>query len=405
MKIVMVHRFFWPDTPPYAVMLRHIAGRLSTDGHLVTVVSTQPSYKSDFHIEPRPWQESLDGFMVKRLKMKTDNRNSMLSRIFSMLTFSFKLFLELLRQKPEIITIATTPQIIGGLVVRWASNIIGAKYVYHCQDIYPEVANASGHLKIGLMFRLLQAIDRKTCDRAFATVVLSEDMRNTLLERGCHGHNIQVINNFELVTFNEDNRGLSKLKQDEHLLRKSDKFRVIFAGNIGRFQGLETVIESAHLLEDIEDIEFVFLGEGQARQSLETQAGDLLHKTVHFYGHQPLPIARSIIADSELCVISLSPDIYRYAYPSKTMTYLCESVPVAVIAELESELSQTVQSAQLGISVAAGDAKGLAQKIRGIKSNKKLLNTMKQNARSYSEAYFRVESVLPKWSKLVKQES
>lgn len=403
MKIVMVHRYFWPDTPPYAVMLRHIAGRLSRDGHLVTVLSTQPSYKSDFLVKPRPWNESLDGFVVKRLKMKPENRSNILSRSFSMLIFSSKLFMELLKQKPELISIATTPQIIGGLVVRWASKITGAKYVYHCQDIYPEVANASGHLKKGLMFRLLQAIDRKTCDRAFATVVLSQDMRNTLLERGCHGNNIQVINNFDLRAFEDDKNDTPK--PDKYLLRKPDKFRVIFAGNIGRFQGLEVVIKAARILETVADIEFVFLGEGQARQVLETQAGDLLDKTVHFFGHQPLQIARAIIADSQLCVISLNADVYRYAYPSKTMTYLCEGVPVAVIAELESELSQTIQSEQLGIAVAAGNAKGLAQKIRDISGNAMMLNTLKQNARDYSDTYFRVESVLPKWSKLIRQGS
>ena len=42
--IVLVHRYFSPDTPPYASILRDIAERLGQDGHRVTVLTCQPSY-------------------------------------------------------------------------------------------------------------------------------------------------------------------------------------------------------------------------------------------------------------------------------------------------------------------------------------------------------------------------
>lgn len=405
MKVVLIHRYFWPDTPPYAVMLRHIAGQLVRDGHDVTVLSTQPSYKSDFQVSQQPWEEEIDGFTLKRLKVIKEDRGNILKRIFAMFDFSIRLFFQLRREKAEIVSISTTPQIIGGVAVRLSCALYGGKYIYHCQDIHPEVAVVSGHLKKGFVYNLLRYLDRKTCDQAFATVVLSEDMRQSMLARGCNGDNIKVINNFELVPFEKmgvKNRPAVNDDIPDSLLRGLNKFRVIFAGNIGHFQGLEVVIEAAKLLENNKDIEFVFLGEGKAKLKLEGLAGNLLNSTVTFYGHQELDIARRIIADSQLGLVTLSKGVYQYAYPSKTMTYLCEGVPVIVVAEVDSELAMIVRHESLGITVAPGDAENLAKQIRDLYLDQKVVKRMQLSVEAYANNEFSLNNVLPRWSSLIK---
>lgn len=406
MKITLVHRFFWPDTPPYAVMLRHIAGSLAKAGHDVTVISTQPSYKKNYKIDEQPWVEELDGFCVKRLKLKAENKSRIISRIFSMLAFTSKLFIQLLKEKPEVVMIATTPPIIGGVVVRYACKIMGAKYIYHCQDIYPEVALISGHLKNKFILNVLMHIDKKNCDRAIATVVLSEDMKQSLIERGCHGNNIHIINNFELVPFLSPDQTMDeqKLYVPDEMIRSEGIFRILFAGNIGRFQGLESILESAKHLSNHNQIEFVFLGEGVSKKPLEDLAGEMLGNTVKFFGHQPIEIARALVSDSQLCLITLNESIYKYAFPSKTMTYMCESSPVAVMAELKSELSETVMKNNLGIAVAQGDARKLSNLIEHLYKNNDELEEIRKNVSVYSIENFSLKSVLPKWVSLFNTE-
>lgn len=407
MKISLVHRFFWPDTPPYAVMLRHIAGSLAKAGHDVTVISTQPSYKKDYKIDEQPWIEELDGFCVKRLKLKAENKSNLISRIFSMLAFTSKLFIQLLKEKPDVVMIATTPPIIGGMVVRYACKIMGAKYIYHCQDIYPEVALISGHLQNKYILSMLMHIDKKTCDNAVAIVVLSEDMKQSLIDRGCHGNNIQIINNFELVPFISSNQTTDNQKPNIPLdmIRPEGVFRVLFAGNIGRFQGLESIIESAQYLSNHNQIEFAFLGEGVSKEPLEELAGGMLGNTVKFFGHQPIEIARALVSDSQLCLITLNESIYKYAFPSKTMTYMCEGSPVAVMAELNSELSETVMKNNLGIAVAQGDARKLSNLIEHLYENNDELEEIRKNVSVYSIENFSIKSVLPKWVSLFNDEN
>ena len=67
--------------------------------------------------------------------------------------------------------------------------------------------------------------------------------------------------------------------------------------------------------------------------------------------------ARALMRQADLGVVSLAPDVVRYAFPSKTQTYLAESLPLLVLCELDSELAEVTQSAGLGAVVAPGDGR------------------------------------------------
>ena len=45
MKILFVYRHFWPDSPPYASMLRTISRHLVEQGHTVEVWTEMPTYQ------------------------------------------------------------------------------------------------------------------------------------------------------------------------------------------------------------------------------------------------------------------------------------------------------------------------------------------------------------------------
>ena len=51
MRILIVYRYFWPDTPPYATMLRDISRWLAEAGHDVEILTAQPSYKPEVGID------------------------------------------------------------------------------------------------------------------------------------------------------------------------------------------------------------------------------------------------------------------------------------------------------------------------------------------------------------------
>src|SRR5699024_6155739 len=103
-----------------------------------------------------------------------------------------------------VVMCSTSPPVMLAAAVSLAARLKGARFIYHCMDIHPEIGALSGEFRNPLVFRILQAVDRATCRRSAAVVVLSGDMRNALLERDSRlADRIVVLNNFDLPDFDE----------------------------------------------------------------------------------------------------------------------------------------------------------------------------------------------------------
>ena len=72
LRVLAIHRYYWPDSPPYASLLRVIAEHWSSAGHDVRVLTSQPSYKPEQGLDAAPTEETIDGVVVRRIGMKPD---------------------------------------------------------------------------------------------------------------------------------------------------------------------------------------------------------------------------------------------------------------------------------------------------------------------------------------------
>ena len=395
-KILLIHRYFWPDTPPYAVMLREMAKGLVDAGFDVTVFSSQPSYKLNLNIPKQAYDEDINGFKVVRNRLQMGSRKNIFTRVVDILSFCVGLFFYLMKSKHDICMIATTPPIVGGLVLRLACQLKGTPYMYHCQDIYPEVALVSNSMQEGWLYRFLQRIDLKTCESAMATIVLSDDMKQSMLHRGYQNtDNLMVINNFELK---------SDMPEKSDVIDMDNRFfNVVFAGNIGRFQGLDTVVDAIKKLPIDSKVRFYFVGEGAALKGIKEQLVSCIGSTVFFMGHQPISVTRRFLAKASLCLVTLQKDIIKYAFPSKTMTYLCEGKPILVMAEESSALANMVKEYNLGFVVSPGNAQAMADTILQASTNSEENKQQSMCAKQFALENFSTTHVVQKWVNLFRQ--
>jgi glycosyltransferase involved in cell wall biosynthesis len=273
------------------------------------------------------------------------------------------------------------------------------RYIYHCQDIHPEAAVVGGLLRAGWRFRLLRRIDTATCRKAAFVVVLSGDMRDTLVERGVAPAGIEVLNNFSLA----EPSGAVTPRPDALSPRAPGVFVVAFAGNLGRFQQLDTLIDAAWRLRDEPDIQWWIVGDGVLRDALRRRAGSLVGDTIHFVGYQPPDVAFGVLAQADLAVVSLRSGMHRVAFPSKTMTALMAGCRLMVVAEPDSDLARLVRDAGLGSHVAPGDAVALAGAIRGERRACGVAARMR--ARAYAREHFAAGVAGDAWARLFKQAS
>ena len=348
MKILAIYRHYWPDTTPYARLLRSILEQLAADGHDVSVYTSQPSY-NDLDHQRQPRHEKLGGVDVMRIGLLPERKRFKLLRAVNFAWFLVRSVVHAVACRRYGIIIANGhPPVMMGVALRCIKAFTGTHFVLHLQDIHPESALTAGQLKPGWLTRRLLKQDIANCAAAKCIVTLSEDMRATLVDRDggrLKAADIRTINNFPLDVYHRvDESELPKLLQGDGI----EEYRVLFAGNLGHFQKLERLVDAAKLLSDHKQIRFIFMGAGAVRRALEKQAGALVGRTVFFEPYQPVEVAVECMRRCDLGVISLAPDVYRVAYPSKTMTYLSAGLPVLGIVERQSNVAAELADNDFG---------------------------------------------------------
>ncbi len=396
MKILLAHRYFWPDSPPYANMLRSIAGRLANDGHDVTVYSTMPSYKTGAARINVPASEDMDGFSVIRAPISAERKGNVPLRLVNLLRYSWGLRRYILSNPDfEVVMASTFPPIAAGLAAGRAAKKINARFIYHCMDLHPEVSLYSGQLKRGMIFNRLQKLDACTCRSADRIVVLSEDMINTLADRpGEELQQTSIINNFQLEDFD-------RTKVENVPSAPQDKFIILFAGNIGNFQNLDRVIEAMHLLTDLDDVQLWLMGEGAAKKRLISLAGSLVDKSVFFLDAASHMVAQRLMEKASLNLVSLKPDIFHVSYPSKTLSILSCSGPVLAVIEPHSELAKMVVAEKIGFTAEPDDHRSIVDAIRSAYDARENDPKLRKNAKRLYDDRFARERALDRWSDLI----
>lgn len=335
------------------MILRAIAAELAAAGHAVHVFASVPSYRNEAEVRPR--REVVDGASVHRIWVFKSEKTNIIKRLSNAMIYTAGLFIEVIRLRPDVVTASTFPPVLAAWTASLAARLTGARFVYHMQDIHPEVSEISGgRLGRGLPARLMRWFDNQTLSRSAAIVVLSQDMANTLAARGLGPLPIHVLNNFSLTSADP-----SPIAPPEDLAKPDGTRRVIFAGNLGRFQNLPLLTEGvARLFEKHSDLELLFLGDGAALPELKARWSD--HPNVHFAQFLPFEVAREVIASADVGLVSLDAGIYRAAYPSKVLTYLELGVPILALVEPQSQLATSLSEAGIGAVPEAATPEAIA---------------------------------------------
>lgn len=407
MKILILYRHFWPDSPPYASMLRSIGRRLVADGHEVTVWCERPCYKSgDLEIDV-PSRETVDGIRVDRMSRLPFSHLSGLVRTAGKLAWVPRLAGKAVRQwlrgeRYDLVWTATIPPVMQGCAGRFAARLFGARLLYHCQDLYPELANYMGFWpENSFPSRMLGSLERRTRERAAALVTLSEDMGRTARTLAPAAQ-VEIVNNFMLEDFTAPGALAASSPENSPPDRKiGDPVRIGFAGNLGHFQALDKVVDAFGMLPSNTPLEFDLMGEGKAKASLERQAQGMTR--IRFLDHRPFAEAQQAIAGYDLGLISIEPKIYRVAYPSKTLTYLGLGVPLFAIVEPDSELALMIVRENIGFVVGERDSAAIAQRLSEVAASAETLLAMRRNAKRHYDAVMSTHARLNAWSELVRR--
>lgn len=355
--LVVTHRYMWPHNLPYAYMLKDIVEAAVPLFDRVSVVTVRPTNGADAE-QQRRWAETC-AVDLNRLGLPDVRRRGRAAKVATHVAYQLWVCWRLLRLRASVTWVASTPPVIAGWSVRAVSRLTRGRYVYHCQDIHPEALLLEWSRRLRPVARLGIGIDRRTVASSAATITLSNDMRGTLVGRGgAEERDLHVIPNF-YVDLGVDDGAADQSRSDSSL---PTTFDVIFAGGIGRFQGLDRLIDMAAAISPSEGVRFLVVGDGPERRRLERRANNLSH--IEFVGQQDRIATHLAIRRASCGLVSLLPGVTRVAYPSKVVDYQSLGLPVFAIIDPNSDLAAEVTAQHYGHVCLATDGSGMADELR-----------------------------------------
>ena len=215
------------------------------------------------------------------------------------------------------------------------------------------------------MLDALERLELFLYRRPAAVVAVTNAFRDNLIGRGIDGTKISVTRNgVDLARF-------SPMPRDAGLaaeLGLTDKFVVGYVGTHGMAHALGTMLETAAVMREDEDIRFVLLGDGAEKPALQARAAELGLTNMQFLDSVPraeVPRYWSLL-DASLIHLRKT-DLFRTVIPSKL--FECMAMGLPVLHGVEGESAEIVRETQVGEVFPSEDARMLEIAIRRLKDD------------------------------------
>jgi colanic acid biosynthesis glycosyl transferase WcaI len=364
MNILFVSDYFPPERNAAATRVYERAIHWLRWGHRMTVVTNAPNFPEGkvFPGYRNVWRrvETVDGLRVVRVKSFIAANRGVALRLVDFLSFfCTSLFFGMFETRPDLVT-ATSPQFFAGVSGALLSIWHRRPFVLEIGDLWPASAVGVGIMKRSLALRFAEAMELWMYRRATKIIALSHRIGEDLVGRGVPREKIVVATNgVDLHRYGP--RPKDEALLDELALR--GKFVAAYIGTHGMAHALERVVEAAALLRDRDDIRFLFVGAGAARDGVIAHAERLGLKNVVFVREVPKEqIARYwSLCDVALVHLKNSP-VFATAIPSKIFEAMGMGLPM-IISAPPGDALDIVQREDVGLIVPPEDPRALADAV------------------------------------------
>ena len=229
--------------------------------------------------------------------------------------------------------------------------------------------------------------------------VVAPGFRNNIVAKDVPSTKVSTIPNFVDTEFI---RPLDKANTFSHRYGLTHKFVVTHAGNVGYVYDLETLVEAALLLRLQRDVQFLIVGDGVVRQSLEAKVRALELTNVSFLPYQPRETLPFLRATSDVQVALYKKGASRYSMPSKVYEIMASGRPVLASADVHSDLWDLVANTNCGICLEPDDPTKLASAVMTLYKDPQLRLRMGAQGRREVDRRYSVEAVVTQYDELIR---
>ncbi len=360
----MLTQYYPPEAGAPQSRWADLTGRLAARGHQVQVVTAMPNYPGGRTFPE--WRRRLvaaeraDGVEVLRSWLYTSAKRSTARQMATYLSFATTAAAAGVPRlgRADVLIWESPPLFLAptAAVLRWR---LGARLVMNVSDLWPQSAVELGVLRDRRLLSLFERWERWAYESADLVTYQTEGIGEAVARRAPGTSRALFPNGVDLATMRPVDAGPGVRAR----LGLDGSGPVVgYAGNFGRAQALEQVVDAAAALAGVT---FVLIGDGPRKGAVEERARALGLTNVRF--PDPLPWARmpEVLSVFDVAVVPLADRaLFDGARPSKMFELMAVGVPFVYCGRGEG--ARLAEASGGAVRVDPQDPQALAGALRGL---------------------------------------
>ena len=327
----IVTELFPPDETSTSYIMGEIAN-VMVQKYKVGVICGPEIYDKRKKVDVNNKFKLDDSIDIYRTEATDLDKNTMKGKAISFLLMSRRMILLVKKhvQKDDKVLMVTNPAPMVPLMARLKKKI-GFELNILVHDVFPENTRPAG-LKLPL-YGVFKHIFDRAYSKADQLIVIGRDMAHVLARK----IKDSLKGNIEpKITIIENWADIKNIKPQPF---PEGKIIIEYAGNIGRVQGLENVMDK---LPD--DVEFHIYGTGAMEEKLKSRK----QENVFFHGPYFRSQQNTVLAACDIALVTLQEGMYGLGVPSKTYNILASGRPILFFGPKNSEIDLLVRENGIG---------------------------------------------------------
>lgn len=379
MKILVVTQYYFPEQ----FRITDICEELIKRGHSVTVLTGLPCYNFPDGEIPDEYKtghfhEDINGVNVIRVKQRA-RKNGALNRFLNYYSFAnkSKKAIKQLDTDFDIIFVNETSPVMQAEAAIKYKHKYGTPIFMYCLDLWPASLTAGGIKKNSFIYKHYKKVSEKIYREADIIAVTSHSFIDYFEKTfGFDVGNLVYLPQYAETLFNAQ---VSKKELNQNI-------DLLFAGNIGAVQSVETVIEAANRLKDKSNLKWHIVGDGTELEKCKKLAESYNLDSVVFYGKKPLNEMPKYYSMADAMLVTLNNDEFiGQTIPGKVQGYMAAGKPI--IGAIGGETANVIGEAKCGFCGKPESVDELVENVLRFIAHKDK-EALGKNALKYYELHF-----------------
>lgn len=400
--VVILCQYFYPEYVSSATLPTELAIGLLDKGLEVSVVTGFPKEYIDGKWKDIPLRENFEGVDIRRVKYTGQNNKSKVGRILNF----FTLFISMLSKvnylrKFNFIIVYSNPPILP-IIPYYLKKFFKTKLIFVVFDIYPDSALKLNAIKLnGLIHKVMKFINRRIYEKADKIVLLGNEMKEYVIGNNIASREelLHVIPNWYS---NEPLLGTDEVLNEEFLgIRKEYRFIVLYSGNMGSFQDMETILQGVLHYKSRKEVFFIFCGHGKKLPDVKEFIQENHITNAKVYDFLVGTEYADVLKISHICLVSLEKGVEGLGVPSKTYGYFAAGKPTIAIMKPTTDIAKSILLAECGKNIMQGDVEGFIHAVDYYRNNPEIREKHSINARKLYREQYNKEKNIDKYYEII----